>query len=93
MSLLETMYFKELEQYSEISDYLHDNYYCIVDKLITEYNNKNKILNDTEMEVWYIDYLEPLANEVWNEMESYLSELNYTTKGFDILDSLSEILC
>ena len=83
-------YLNELDQSSTVADYLHDNYYTIVENLQAKYNLANFIMNDTEFEKWYIDF-ESDCHEVLDEMESYTKDQGYDSTGWDLIEELKSL--
>ena len=79
----------------EANDYLHDNYEEQVYDFISEYSKKvdDTSISDYDFDLWYVNNFEPVAMEVFNEMESYLTERNYDYKLFPIMIDFGEILC
>ena len=83
-------YLDELDRASTVSDYLDDNYYTIVEDLKDKYNLANFIMNDTELEVWYIDF-ESDCHEILHEMESYVEDQGYASTKWDLIEELKSL--
>jgi hypothetical protein len=89
---LEMEYYKELEMYSNVDDNLRDYFGEQVDRLVHDIHEKSYILNGIELDEWYIEYFEPLAHALLNEIDEYVAYYGYKGKVFETYEDLATVL-